>query len=169
MQKFEKYAEMVAEVTRAINAAVTPYGLHTYSPLAVYAVLDAIASPLKSLAPNGPLAWDVCDKGLQTYYASRLAAAVERLKSPSSLVVNPMMDAIVVALARHEKPMPVHLLFRNTLRAFLARPRLTCAGIPAALRANSSLDPAFKSACGYLVNGHVIALSEDGKAWRLSI
>lgn len=169
MQKFEKYAEMVADVTRAINAAVTPYGLHTYSPLAVYAVLDAIASPLKALAPNGPLAWDVCDKGLQTYDASRLAAAVERLKSPSSVIVNPMMDAIVVALARHENPMPVHLLFRNTLRAFLARPRLTFAGIPAALRANTSLDPAFASARDYLARGHVIALSDDGKTWRLSI
>lgn len=169
MQQFEKYAEMVEDVTRAINAAVTPYGLHTYSPLAVYAVLDAIASPLKSLAPKGPLAWDVCEKGWQTYHASRLAAAVERLKSPSSLIVNPVMDAIVVALAHYGKPMPVDLLFRNTLRVFLARPRLTFAGVPAALRANSSLDPAFRSARGYLVRGHVIALNEAGTAWSLSI
>ncbi len=169
MQKFEKYAEMAADVTRAINAAVSPYGLHTYSPLAIYAVLEAIASPLKSLATNGLLAWDVCEKGLPTYYASRLAVAVERIKSPSSLIVNPMMEAIVVALAAHEKPVPVHLLFRNTLRVFLARPRLTCAGIPAALRANSSLDPAFESARGYLSRDHVIALTDDGNAWQLSI
>ena len=74
-----------------------------------------------------------------------------------------------MALAAHEKPVPVHLLFRNTLRVFLARPRLTRAGTPAALGANPSLDPAFESARGYLSRDHAIALTDDGNAWRLSI
>ena len=170
MYKFELFEEMSEEIARAVNLAVSKYGFgHHNEPLVVYALMDFMGSPLKSLLSKGPLARDVGMKGFDAFMASRIAAAVEVLKSPSSLIVNPMMDAIAAAVARHDGPTPDNLLFRNTLRVFLQRPRLSLAGVPAALRKNGSLQSAFGSACGYLQQGGVIARISDGTAWELSI
>ena len=165
MQKFEAFEEMRDDVARAVALVLSKYGFHNhYEPLVVYAVLDAIGSPLKSLMTKGPLAQDVGIKGFDAFMASRIAAAVEVLKIPSSLIVNPMMDAIVAVVSSHDGPTPDSLLFRNTLRVFLGRPRLSLAGVPAAMRKEASLQSAFGSACSYLEQGGVMARTSDGAA-----
>lgn len=170
MYKFEAYQQMSDDIAQAIGVAVSRHGFgHQFHPLVVYAVLNTVGSPLKSLIAQGPLARSVGMKGIETFYASRIAAAVEVLKSPSSLIVNPMMDAIAFAILKNSGLTANNLLLRNTLRVLLNRPRLSNAGLPAALRKDSSLEPAFHSALGYLEQGSVIARAADGAAWTIAI
>jgi hypothetical protein len=169
MQRHYDFDVLHRDIARALEKTLARHGIDSlYSPLAVAAVLEAVASPLKLQQTATPLTGRMGRAGTEAYLASRLPRAVELLKSPHSRIVNPMMDAIAAAIHRRRAPAPDAVLRRDALRILLARPRLSDRGAERALADDASLAPAFLSARSYLEEGSLIARTEDGAAWRLT-
>lgn len=169
MKRYFDEMKLQDDVDSAITKALAEHGLDPYHPLAVATVLVAISSPLKFMLQATSLSHKVGKFGFETYSASRVLRAVELLKSPHSLIVNPMMDAATVALLRRREPVPKTEMLRDTLRVHLNRPRLSERGIPKA--AGNSLymyQAALSSALTYLVEGEIVSESEDGQNWCMA-
>lgn len=159
--------KLLADVHAAIEGALSAHGLSLYSLLGVTTVLECIASPLKYQIGDSRFGRRTGVLGVDTYVASRLARAVALLQSPNSLVVNPMMECIAMALSGSKRALPTRELERDALRVFLDHPRLTLAGVPKAHRENASLAPAFQSALSYLEEGEIAVPNEDRTSWRI--
>lgn len=169
MEKYFDERGLLNDVDRALVQALAKHGLEPYHPLAVSTVLEVIASPLKFQIQATPLSRRVGKLGVETYLASRLLRAVELLKSPHSLIVNPMMDAAIVALVRRRGPIPKDEMLRDALRVHLNRPRLSESAIPKV--AGNSLamyQAALGSALSYLVEGGIACEAGDGQQWCLA-
>ena len=164
-QKYYDHELMLEDVTTAIKGAFRRHGIdNIYNTLSVCMVVEAISSPLKYQINANPLTKRLGFSGVDTYLYSRLPCCVELLKSPHSVTVNPLMDAIAAALLKHKSPISDDELFRDALRIHLGKPRLTN---PVANSKHASLHPAFLSARNYLMLGLVIQHTEDGGSWRL--
>ena len=101
MQRHYDFDAIHRDVARALETALARHGIdRLYAPLAVAAVLEAVASPLKLQQTATPLTAQMGRAGTEAYLASRLPRAVELLKSPHSRIVNPMMDAIADSVER---------------------------------------------------------------------
>lgn len=155
--------QILADVSRALEQALSRHRLEVYSLLGVTTVLEAISSPLKLHNLQGKAGHEMGRLGQQAYYASTLPRRIALLQSPHSQTVNPMMESIAVALQRAKTPLDETTLRRNAYRVFLSKPRVT---IPAAEKENSSLSPAFSSARDYLIEGKIISRTDTG-LWRL--
>lgn len=163
MKRYYDGDQILADVSRALEEALSRHGLEVYSLLGVTTVLEAISSPLKLHNLQGKAGHEMGRLGQQAYYASTLARRIALLQSPHSLTVNPMMESIVVALQRAKTSLDEPTLRRNAYRVFLGKPRVT---VPAAEKENSSLSPAFSSARDYLTEGKIISQTDTG-LWRL--
>jgi len=155
--------QILADVNRALEAALGKHGVQIYSLLGVTTVLEAIASPLKFQVQK-IAGHDLGMLGCETYYASTVARRVALLQSPHSETVNPMMESIVVALRRAKAPLEEDALRLAAYRVFLSKPRAT---VRSAEKENSSLSPAFSSARDYLTEGQIISKTDAG-AWQLN-
>lgn len=168
MKRFHDLDALQEALSIAIADVLSRHGIGSlYAPLAVCAALRVFASPIKYQIGATPLTYGMGMTGFDAYLASKLPAAVEQIKSPYSRIVNPLMDAIAAAIARHKRPLRDKELFRNALRIHLEKPKLTVRGIQAVLRQNGSLEPAFGSARGYLEEAKIIVRNKDG-AWELA-
>lgn len=163
MKNYYDGDQILADVSRALEEALSRHGVELYSLLGVTTVLEAISSPLKLHNLQGKAGQKMGRLGQQAYYASTLPRRIALLQSPNSQTVNPMMESIAVALQRAKTPLDEATLRRNAYRAFLGKPRAT---ISAAEKENSSLSPAFASARGYLTEGKIISQTDTG-LWRL--
>lgn len=162
MKRHYDGGQILADVSRALEEALSRHGLEVYSLLGVTTVLEAISSPLKFQIQK--IAGHKLGKlGCAAYYASTLPRRIALLQSPHSQSVNPMMESIAVALQRAKTPLDETTLRRNAYRVFLGKPRAT---IAKADRENSSLSPAFSSARNYLAEGKIISQTGTG-LWRL--
>lgn len=169
MQRYYDGPKLISDLQRAVEQVLTEHGLgSTYGLLPVCAMLEVMASPLKHLIAVSPLTRRMGELGVEIYYRSHLPMRVALAQSPHSMVVNPMMEAMAAAVARHTAPLPDELLLRDTLRVFLDRPRLTVKGVPKALTADPSLLPAFGSAKQYLQEAEIIQPTPDGRSWALA-
>lgn len=169
MTNFFDEKKLRDDVESAIAEALKKHGLEPYHPLAVSTVLEVIASPLKYQIQATPLSYKVGKLGVEIYLASRLLRAVELLKSPFSQIVNPMMDAAVMALLRRRGSLPKPKLLRDALQVHLNKPRLSERGIPEAAGTSLAMyQAALSSALGYLVEGGIVVESEDCQSWCLS-
>jgi hypothetical protein len=166
MKRFYDYDTIVRDVTEALRVALEPHQLDIWHPLALCAVIEAAASPLKAQVAGPLLMRKVGRDGVDVYLASRLAQRVEVLKSPSSEVVNPMMDAIVLALLK-KGAIPQERLFREALKVYLGLSGRPKAEIDASLGANANLGHTLNSALNYLQEGGVVERSADGTQWQL--
>lgn len=167
MRRFYDEQKIIDDVNQALQQALSPHGLNTYSLLGLCAVMEVIGSPFKLQLTQGKIGRPMGLLGLRAYYASRLARAVAALQSPHSIVVNQLMECMALALAKTTKPLPEQDLERDTLRIFLNKPRLTLAGMPKARKHDSSFEPAFQSARGYLLDGEVIEQESETGHWQL--
>src|SRR5690242_12642052 len=96
MHKFERLGELTEELSAAYTTIVERFGLEPYDALSVCAALEVIASPLKLHALQGRGMTRRMGKfGMAAYYASLTAKAVEEVKLPISLTVNPIMESII--------------------------------------------------------------------------
>ena len=114
MERYFDERKLQDDVHSAITQALAGHGLEPYHPLAVSTVLEAIASPLKFQLQATPLSQKVGKLGVEIYFASSLLRAVELLKSPHSLIVNPMMDVATVALFRRREPLPTAIIWQES-------------------------------------------------------
>ena len=163
MKRYYDGDEILTDVSRALEEALSRHGLEVYSLLGVTTVLEAISSPLKLHNLQGKAGHDMGRLGQQAYYASTLPRRVALLQSPHSQTVNPLMESIFVALQRAKLPLDQTTLRRGAYRVFLGKPRATVA---AAEKENSSLSSAFSSALDYLTQGKIISQTDTG-LWRL--
>ena len=100
MERRDDFDAVCADVGNAISEALARHNLDPFDALALCAVVEAMASPFKLHHLRGTrLTREVGRFGQKAYNASCLARSIEEIKSPDSLVVNPMMDAIAGALA----------------------------------------------------------------------
>jgi len=154
---------LLEDVSRALETALEKHGVEIYSLLGVTTVLEAISSPLKFQIQK-IAGRELGTLGFKTYLASTIPRRVALLQSPHSVTVNPMMEAIVVALMRARGPLDEDRLRLLAYRVLLSKPRTT---IKSAERENSSLSPAFSSARAYLTEADIISQTERG-AWKLN-
>lgn len=162
MKRYYDGDQILSDVSRALEEALSRHGVELYSLLGATTVLEAISSPLK-LQIQKIAGHELGKLGCVAYYASTLPRRIALLQSPHSQTVNPMMESITVALQRAKAPLDETTLRRNAYRVFLGKPRAT---IAAAEKENSSLSPAFSSARGYLTEGKIISQTGTG-LWRL--
>lgn len=162
MKRYYDGDQILADVSRALEEALSRHGLEVYSLLGVTTVLEAISSPLK-LQVQKIAGQELGKLGCAAYYASTLPRRVALLQRPHSQTVNPMMESIVVALQRANAPLDETVLRRNAYRVFLGKPRATVAS---AEKEDSSLAPAYSSARDYLTQGKIISQTDTGP-WRL--
>jgi hypothetical protein len=154
--RFERYGELVAELSAAAEGVFERFGLNPYSPLSVYATLDCISSPLKAqYHGGGPLADIVGRVGIRAFYASMVAREVECIKAQHSLTVNPIMEIVVFVLASAGQSLPEAKLFKSV--SDLSDSSFNEAG----------LRSGFESALRYLREGQIITHDPDS-AWRLA-
>jgi hypothetical protein len=163
MRRFYDGDQILEDVNRALAEALSKHGLQVWDLLGITTVLEAIASPMKFQIQR-IAGHDLGMKGVETYIASTIPRRVALLQSPDSVTVNPMMEAIAVALQRNKVPLEEEALRLAAYRVFLSKPRAT---IRSAENENSSLSPAFSSARDYLAEGRVICRTEQG-LWRLN-
>ena len=169
MQQFYDFDAVLEDVSAAVSDVMRRHGLEVYGPLAVCAVLEAISSPLKFQKLKGsPLMKKVGLKGMEAYLASFTARRVEVLKSPASLIVNAMMDAIALALLK-KGSVPKDRLFREAVKVHLDLSGHPKNEIDEAFEKHASLLSATVSAVGYLQEGHVVQSSDNGTHWELII
>lgn len=166
MQRFYDYQAIWSDVSEAVSASLRSHGLEAYHPIAVCAVLEAIASPLKAQISGPALMQKVGYLGVETYLASLIARRVEVLKSPHSLIVNPMMDAIALALLKKGE-LPKERMFREALKVYLGLSGKPKNEIDSALQDHAHLEYAFSSALEYLQQGDVIEPCENDTQWRI--
>jgi hypothetical protein len=152
VKRYYDLGTLSGEIARELETLADQNGLTSFHPIMICAVLEVIASPLKALLTKGPLAAEVGENGLKTYYASRLLAAVEEIKSPHSMTVNPLMEAAVSAVRKHREVRESDLLQLtiNELREDVNE---------------HSIPPGFQSAIDYLQQTGIIALDDEG-IWR---
>jgi len=168
VRRYYDYEALLTDLQASIESTLEKHDLQGFHPLVVCALLEIVASPLKFHKWQGtPLTRPVGEAGLETYLRSRLACEVEQLKSPHSVIVNPLMDAVAAAIKKRSSLPPDELL-RDVLRVYLGKPRLTHAGVPTELAKDSSIEPAIQSALAYLQEGQVIGKADDGNAWELA-
>lgn len=163
MKRFYDGDQILEDVQRALQKALSKHGLQVWDLLGVTTVLEAIASPMKFQIQR-IAGHDLGMKGIETYIASTIPRRIALLQSPDSVVVNPVMESIAVALQRAKTPLDDDALRLAAYRVFLSKPRATRAS---AERENSSLSPAYSSAREYLAEGRVISRDEAGR-WRLN-
>lgn len=163
MRRFYDGERITADVNRALEAALAKHGLQVWDLLGVTTVLEVIASPMKSHVAQ-IAGHDLGVKGVDTFIASTLARRVALLQNPNSVIVNPMMEAIAVALQRARSPLSEKRLKLVAYRLFLKDLGTT---VKLAERDNSALSSAFSSACSYLSEGLVISRNDKG-LWQLS-
>lgn len=163
MERHYDGEKLLQDVSRALDEAFGRHGLQKWDLLAVTTVLEAVSSPIK-LQIQRIAGHELGVKGVDAYIASTIARRVALLQSPHSLVVNPVMESIVVALTRAKTPMEEEALRLAAYGVFLSKPRAT---IRSAQKENSSLSPAFSSVRDYLAEGRIISKTEQG-LWRLN-
>jgi len=155
------------EIKVALDQIAERHGLADHwHPLLVCSAIEALGSPFKALAVHSVLGPALAKSGVDLVRASMPMKAVERLKSPSSQQVNRMMDAVAFAVASHKVPAAGDVLFRNSLRLFLAKPRLTMRTANGDASEVVRLRPSFLRAVEYLSEGEVIRKVEQG--WVLA-
>lgn len=168
MQRYFDIDAMRSEVTASLEEIFTRHGLeNSWQPLAVSLTIDALGSPLKYQLQATPLSVEVGRIGGKLYAAARLVLAVEAAKSPHSQTVNPMMDAIALAVSKSRTPLSDDLLFRNAMRVFFGRPRLSSKAAASGEGQIGPMSSAFKSALVYLETARVVERSPNG-LWQLS-
>lgn len=163
MKSYYDGDQILADVSRALEEALSRHGVELHSLLGVTTVLEAISSPLKLHNLQGKAGHKMGQLGQQAYYASSLPRRIALLQRPHSQTVDPMMESIAVALQRAKTPLDETTLRRNAYRVFLGKPRAT---ITAAEKESGSLSPAFASARDYLTEGKIISRTDTG-LWRL--
>lgn len=163
MRRFYDGDQILEDVNLALEEALSKHGLQIWDLLGITTVLEAIALPMK-LQVQRIAGHDLGVKGVETYFASRISRRVALLQSPVSVIVNPMMEGIAVALQRAKEPLSERRLRLAAYRLVLKEPKVT---IKTADQQNSSLSSAFSSARDYLAEGRVISRTEQG-LWRLN-
>lgn len=166
MQSYFDEDALRRDIEAAVTKALEPHGVDMFHPLAVCAVLEVISSPLKHQISGSPLMQKVGYVGVELYAATHLPRRVEALKSPHSLIVNHLMDAIAAALAK-KGPLPKERMFREALKIHLDLSGKPKAEIDRAVSENHSLKAALESALTYLQEGRVIEPCESETHWRL--
>ncbi|HEV2596444.1 MAG TPA: hypothetical protein VGU01_14730 [Sphingomicrobium sp.] len=165
MYRYEGLDDLVANMTDAVAVVAAKHGLEVWDALTLCAVIESISSPLKLHKLKGSLlSRPMGEFGIKTYYASLIARAVEQIKSPHSLVVNPMMEAIIAALANESGPMPEAALAAQAQRLLA----LHCDGSEEKPQ-EVSPTPAFHSPLRYLSEAGLIERSEPHSSWQLSV
>jgi len=164
MRKFRDGDQILADVSRALEEALSKHGVQMHSLLGVTTVLEAIASPLKFQNLHGRVGQEMGRLGQQAYAASTIARKVALLQSPGGPVVNPLMECIVVALQCAKVPLDDAGLQLAAYRVSLSKSSATIASVE---REDASLAPAFSSARDYLTEGTVISRTEAG-LWQLN-
>lgn len=163
MRRFYDGDQLLEDINRALEETLAKHGLQVWDLLGVTTILEAIGSPMKFQVQQ-IAGRDLGIKGVEAYIESTIPRRVALLQSPDSVVVNPMMESIAVALKRSKAPLEEDALRLAAYRVFLKEPRAT---IKSAEKENSSLSPAFSSARDYLTEGHIISRTEAG-SWRLN-
>jgi hypothetical protein len=168
MQRFYDFETILREVSSALEEIAQRNNLELHHPVTLCAILEAIASPLKAQKLHGsPLMQKVGLRAIEAYLASLAARKVELLKSPHSLRVNPMMDAVVMALLK-KGTVPKDRLFREALKVHLPLSGRAKGEIDAAVEKHEYLEASLASALAYLQEGEVVRPSEDGTGWELT-
>lgn len=182
MERRDDFEAVCADVGNAINEALARHNLDPFDALAVCAVVEAMASPFKLHRLRGTrLTREVGRFGQTAYNASLLARSIEEIKSPHSLVVNPMMDAIAGALAKRGsivdaelpretveflKDLPAYADWQATEEAEDLVRRISGPPFQTA-RQHLAEGGAFASALRYLEEAEIVSFSEEDGSWRL--
>lgn len=170
MERYHAFDEVRDDMSSAIEAIAQRHGIDTAHPIAMMAVLEAIASPLKLHKLNGtPLTRAVGMAGSDAYEASLLARRVEEIKSPASLVVNPMMDSIAAALSGGAQLSRSSLLV-EACRVFMEDDSSEPLVGVTAMANDPRTQAAFGSALGYLSETEIVVerLNEGGSLFELA-
>ncbi len=166
MKRYYDFEAISEGLKAAIQAELCRHGIHNlFHPLAVCGLLEAAGSPLKMMLTGSALSAEIGEAGLKLLELTRILARVETIKNPQSLVVNPMMEAIVTALHLSDPQSVTDTdLFRLSILQF-ERDGGRRGGEAAS--ANHSLMPAFQSALGYLVEAGIIEKDESALVWQI--
>ena len=156
MERYFDFEKVQADVVCSLEAVVKKHGIDLYHPIAVAAVIGAISSPLKLHKLQGtPLTKPLGRAGSEAYEASELIWKVEEIKSPHSLIVSPMMDAIAASLTRASS-LTMPELFRNAHQLHLKCADPTLPGDESAWSGEGENSSAFCSAISYLLKADLI-------------
>lgn len=182
MKRRDDFEAVCADVGNAINEALARHNLDPFDALALCAVLEAMASPFKLHHLRGTrLTREVGRFGQKAWNASCLARGIEEIKSPHSLVVNPMMDAIAGALVKKEviadaelpretaeflKDLPAYADWQATEEAEDLVRRIPGPPFQTALQ-HLAEGGAFASALRYLEEAGIVSFSEEDGSWGL--